>query len=224
MSFHDHDYPWLFHRDEVDLLEDELEDIYAKYSGESEGETMSEEAEILHEQIQTEEQSDAELTLRLGMDMLSDTRRPPQSEPPSSPVQDTEDDDEFAHLILQHPLYQRARVWTGQLRAFSKNGFERKDAHRRFFFRVYANVNLVPIKIFAALHEEMHEDRLGQVVAQEEYLLALTYTDRIRESLSHILYSVEEGEVVKHLQAQAEILKQALMTQLTALRRRNKML
>ncbi|MFA4845171.1 MAG: hypothetical protein WC654_01275 [Patescibacteria group bacterium] len=223
MSFHDSQYPWIFHRDEVDLLEDELEDLYAKYGSDSQGDSMSEEAVILQEQMDTEEQSDAEITLKLGMDMLHETRHPP-NHPQHSSSQEEQDEDEFTLFIRNHPLYQRARVWAGFLRSVAKIGYERGGERRRNFFRVYANVNLVPIKIFTALGEEMHEDRLGQIVAQEEYLLALIYLDRTRESLSHILYSVEEVEVIERLQTQGEIIKQALMSQLTTLRRRNKML
>ena len=138
--------------------------------------------------------------------------------------QDDESEERFVLSIRQHPLYQRTRVWTGHLRTVAKNGYDRGGVHRRNFFRVYANVNLVPIKIFAALCEEMHNDRLGQTVAQEEYLLALMYLERMRQSLSHVLYSVEEGEVVKLLQAQGEGLKQSILSQLSALRRRNTLL
>lgn len=222
MSYHDHDYPWLFRRDEVDLLEDELDDLYALYADDDKGQPMSEEAEILQEQIQTEEQSDAELTLRLGVGMLHGECHEHSQAWQASPQEHEHDDDDAVTLsIRRHPLYQRSRVWAAELRLFAKERFERDDVYRAAFFRVYVNVNLVPIKIFTALCEETHDDCVGQLIAEEAYLLSLTYLERIADSLSLVLHTMDEFEVIKRIQAQGEILRTGIIQQLTVLRRRN---
>jgi hypothetical protein len=220
MSFHDPHYPWLFHRDEVDLFEDELDDLYAKYGSDSKKGPLSLEAQVLMEQMETEDVSDAELTLKLGMGMLQER----QSEPPSSPLSEEACDDACTRSIRRHPLYQCSRLWAVHLRAFVKAGFERDDQYRVAFFRAFANTNLVPIKIFTALGEEMHDDPMGPTIAEEQYDLALTYLNRVKESLAAILYTVEELDVLKPLQAQADLLQQGITEQLRVLRGRNKRL
>lgn len=220
MSFHDHDYPWLFHRDEVDLLEDELEDLYTKFACDPQETPLTEEAAILREQWETEEFSDAELTLKLGLGMLREQRQAPPTVP--VPSDEEEDEEEFVESIRRHPLYQSARLWAALVRDLAKAGYDRQTHTSRHFFRAYANVNLVPIKIFAALAEEMCDDPLGQTVAEEEYILALIYLDRVRRSLSDILHSMEDFQSVERLQSRGGMLQEAIEHQLIHLRRRNK--
>lgn len=220
MSFHDHDYPWLFHRDEVDLLEDELEDLYATFACDPRETPQTDEAAVLREQWETEEFSDAELTLKLGLGMLHEQRQAPLTARGS--VDDEDEEEEFVESIRRHPLYQSARLWAAIVHDLSKAGYGRNDRFRRHFFRAYANVNLVPIKIFAALAEEMCDDPLGETVAEEEYLLALIYLDRVRRSLSAFLHSMEDFESIERLQSRGGMLQEAIEHQLIHLRRRKK--
>jgi len=77
MTLQDHDYPWVFRRDEIDILEDELEDLYEAFHRSEDGSSF--ESAILGEQLDTQEQSDRELSRRLGFDILE----PPPSALPS---------------------------------------------------------------------------------------------------------------------------------------------
>ncbi|MBI5794252.1 hypothetical protein HZA87_04190 [Candidatus Uhrbacteria bacterium] len=223
MSLHDHEYPWLFHRDEVDLLEDELDDLYAAFGTDPREAPMTQEAAVLQEQRQTEELADAELTLKLSMGMLHEDRHPV---PPvvESPADADEEEDHVLLGIRQHPLYQSARLWAALLRGLAKAGYDRDDHDRQHFFRAYANVNLIPIKIFAALCEQMHDDPLADTVAEGEYLLALTYLQRVRQSLSSVLHTMEDFESVERLQSRGAMLEHAIEEQLMLLRRHNKRL
>ena len=83
MSPQDQDFPWVFRRDEIDILEDELEDLYETYH--RPGDPPSFESSVLHEQLDTEERSDQELSTRLGFDVL---------EPPPPSVVSSRDADE----------------------------------------------------------------------------------------------------------------------------------
>ncbi len=222
MSFHDNHFPWLFHRDEVDLLEDELEDLYAKFACDPQETPLTVEAGILREQWETEEFSDAELTLKLGLGMLRERQAPDSSVEMSQ--DEVGEEEAFVQSIRQHPLYQSARLWAALIRDLAKAGYERQTHASRHFFRAYANVNLVPIKIFTALAEESCDDPLGQTVAEESYVLALIYLDRVRRSLSAILHSVEDAQSVQRLQSRGSLLQEAIEQQLIFLRRRNKKL
>ncbi len=185
MTAHLYGYPWIFCRDEIDLLEDELEDLYDAFQ--RPGDETSFESAILGEQLETEEGSDRQLSNRLGFEVsqpppaILNARSPLPPDPFSSWQR------ELAQ-IRAHPLYQQAKRWAMGVKSVAKDGYEQDTEYAGEFFRVYANVNLVPLKIFLALCEETHEDEIGWVVAREEYRLALTYVQRILESISFMTF------------------------------------
>src|SRR3989339_911379 len=156
MHAHDQNYPWIFHRDEIDLLEDELEDLYEKYGRDSES-LKTFESTILSEQMETEEQSDTQLSHRLGFDFfqkMSESSSFPPSEESQSFKEDFQQQTEF---IRNHVLYQKAKTWATSLRSITKQKYEEAGPYASEYFRIYANVNLVPLKVFMGLSEEFHE-------------------------------------------------------------------
>jgi len=209
------EYPWVFGRDDIDLLEDEIEDLFQQF-GRGANKTSDVEVQVLQEQVETEERSDAELAERLGLSMLeprADSTSPGgfHSSATSSPQIDN---------MRLHPLYQRARAWAQELRAWSKAAYETGTPGKGDVFRVYANVNLVPIKLFTGLHEEQHGDAIGLEVAEQEYQLALTYLERIIESLTLVLVLEEGIGPLVSLRGQAEELRAIVVGQLAAVRRK----
>ncbi|HLD20843.1 MAG TPA: hypothetical protein VJB64_01990 [Patescibacteria group bacterium] len=221
MTLQDHDYPWVFRRDEIDILEDELEDLYEAFHRSEDGSSF--ESAILGEQLDTQEQSDRELSRRLGFDVLEP---PPPAllsarESLTPPSDDPFDvwQQELTH-IRSHPLYQQAKRWAVGVKVVAKPVYEQGGGYAGECFRVYANVNLVPLKIFTALCEELHEDVVGWEIAQEEYRLALVYVERILESLSLMGLSVEMGDWVATSKAGAMELQKALVSARSNLSRR----
>jgi hypothetical protein len=218
MSIHDAHFPWIFHRDEVDLLEDELEDLYTKFGSASGEAPRSQEECILQEQMDTEDQSEAELTLMQGIDRLHNRH------PEPSVLEEEEHDETLEEACVsrlrQNPLFQRSRVWAVELGSLTKAGYDRGGSEAGAYFRVYANVNLVPIKVFAALAEVMHEDPMGSIMAEQAFMLALTYLQRIRESLAQILHSAEIYDLLKLLHRQSELIEQGVQQELRLLRER----
>ncbi|MBI4256666.1 hypothetical protein HY626_01255 [Candidatus Uhrbacteria bacterium] len=215
-----HDYPWVFRRDDIDLLEDELEDLYETFHRSEDGSSF--ESAVLGEQLETEEQSDRELSVRLGFDVLEP---PPPAvlsaresiDPPSDAFELWQQ--ELTHRRF-HPLYQQAKRWTVGVKSVAKRGYEQGGGYAGECFRVYANVNLVPLKIFTALCEEMHEDLVGWEIALEEYRLALMYIDRILESLSLMSLSLEMSDWVQTSRVGAMELREALLSARSNLSRR----
>ncbi len=212
MTPQDHDYPWVFRRDEIDILEDELEDLYEAFHR-SEKRT-SFESIVLGEQLETQERSDRDLSQRLGFDVL----QPPPStlltsrESTEAPGETFELwQQELAHIRI-HPLYQEAKRWAVRVKPVAKHGYEQGGGYAGECFRVYANVNLVPLKIFTALCEELHEDVVGWEIALEEYRLALTYVERILDSLSLMSLSVEMSDWVQTSKMEAVQLAEAIVS------------
>ncbi|MEK7620062.1 MAG: hypothetical protein AAB413_02375 [Patescibacteria group bacterium] len=218
MSPQDSDFPWVFRRDEIDILEDELEDLYEKYH--RPGDVPSFESSVLREQLDTEERSDQELSQRLGFDVLE----PPPEEVVSSRDSDVPSDtwsawqEELVH-VRSHPLYQQAKKWATVVKPTAKRGYEQGGAYAGELFRIYANVNLVPLKIFTALCEELHEDEVGYEIAREEYHLALMYIDRILESMSLMIFTLELSSWMEFSREGARTLRDAVKATLANLPR-----
>lgn len=213
----DDEYPWVFGRDEIDLLEDEIEDLFSQYGAGSD-QNGGVEVHVLKEQIETEEKSDEELSARLGMNFLESTDRPERSKS----FDERQRSPQRVGNMRMHPFYQKARLWAVELRKWAKHSYENGGAGTGDVFRIYANVNLVPIKLFTALHEEQHGDQIGLEVAEQEYQLAQTYLERILESLTVVLIVDETFGDLVTLRSQAEELRAIVIGQLAEVRRRKK--
>lgn len=230
MCSHDQDYPWVFRRNELDLLEDELEDLYERFSAGggpdsvwqlSDTKDICFEVAILQEQLDTEERSDHELSARLGFDVLEELPEPLLSAREGSSHDSAAEHGSFdSQSVRTHPLYQQSRQWMNIVKPMAKDGYERGGPYAAEWFRVYANVNLIPLKVFTALSEEFLDDEVGFVVAQEEYQLALLYLQRILESMTLMTFDIEYAERLRVSRAQTEELRSALASQLLSLRRR----
>ncbi|MBT5808176.1 hypothetical protein HOI18_02765 [Candidatus Uhrbacteria bacterium] len=182
--------PWLFHRDEVDLLEDQIEDLYHKHQGPLTP-TMTMEQEVLSEQLQTEEHSDIDLSENFKESFVDSMKR-------SKPQSFGETDISSPLLGLgahRHPLYRQARDWSVVVYDYAKERYD-DGVRTRDVFRVYANVNLVPIKLSVALLEEVGEGVMPVEIAIHEYRLANVYLKRVVDCLAHVgAQTIEDDSV-----------------------------
>lgn len=211
-------YPWQFQRDEIDVLEDEVEDLYDRHGR---GDIVTLEAEVLQEQMDIQEQSDAELALRLGLRGIN---------PMAPHVHEghTHEEPEALRAWLAdpsrtHPMYQYARLWALALREMAACGYETQTELQRDFFRIYADANLVPIKVYAGLCEGSHGDVLGVEVAVECLQLALVYVDRIQESLATLAQEAPFIAMVDRLRARGERLRPIIQRQAQELAHRHRL-
>ena len=207
----------MFHRDELDLLEDEIEDLQKKFP--REGDSAHVESLVLQEQIDTEDASDATLSIKLGLATLDG-------------VSLTEGDERIAledsymeisagsELFRKHPLYQRARRWCMHVRAYAKRGYDLHAQQEQAFFRAYVNSHTVPVKVFTGLCEESFTDVVGLEVAEEEFNLALTYVGRILESLSMAVLSADDFDYLSKVRVEGEELRAILIGKISEIRRR----
>ncbi|PJE77228.1 hypothetical protein COV05_00430 [Candidatus Uhrbacteria bacterium CG10_big_fil_rev_8_21_14_0_10_48_16] len=215
----DQDYPWVFHRDELDLLEDEMEDLYDRYHAQSSN-GSSFESVILTEQLEIEEESDKILSLRLGLESQGDVSEGLLSSRSGSDSSETDAWQQEVPSLRSHALYQQSKKWMERVKPFAKNAYEKGGGYAGEFFRVYIHSNLVPLKVFTALGEEVHEDQMGLEIAEEEYRLAILYLTRVLDSLSLMAFHVEVTQWVETCRRQTEALREVLSAQLTALKRR----
>ncbi len=207
----------MFRRDEIDLLEEEIDDLYKKHGGSSKTLAMSAEVAVLREQRDTEEQAETDLALKLSLRGINPVAA---LSPTPLCVQEEGLGDRPSDQIRAHPMYQFARAWACALREVAGYGYETHTKLRKDFFRVYANANLVPIKIFTALCEGSQEDKLGLEVAQEAFELAVVYMGRIQESLTRLRQDPLFVPFVDRLTSQRARLDIAVQTHLAQLKRR----
>jgi hypothetical protein len=66
----------MFERDEIDLLEEDIDDIYREHEPTKFGRVLKMEERVLQEQLETEEEFEADLVLRVGPErFLKETMR-----------------------------------------------------------------------------------------------------------------------------------------------------
>lgn len=178
---YDSSNPWLFRRDELDVLEDELDEVFDLHEQSRDPVHRSMEASVIAEQTRTEDSYERKLSDLLGPASLApeDTHVCEHCKdgfPDGVPLKDllTRDRD---------PLYVRAYRWANKVFAWSRESYWKFGMRNRDMFRVHVNAYLVPVKIAFALAEENRDDEHAPRITALEYDLALTYLARTRESL-----------------------------------------
>jgi hypothetical protein len=186
MAALDSEYPWVYYRDEIDLLEDQIEDLFERHDA-SLTDTLTMEQEVLQEQLKTEEVFEQSLANGFGRSVFLFGDSISASESDSSSSQNGMDH-ELSVLrkeVVRQPLYRIARAWAASVYTFTHQRYEHDAVRSRELFCAYANVNLVPIKLSVALIEEMRGDTLGIDMAIQEYKLTSIYLGRVADSLEH---------------------------------------
>ncbi|MBI4592111.1 hypothetical protein HY733_01550 [Candidatus Uhrbacteria bacterium] len=213
MNPHEQGYPWMFHRDEIDLLEDELEDLYETFPPDADPPTF--ETMVMREQWETEEQSEQELTSRLEGTLLEPLDPSLFSIRQVSACSDS--DESWHHEMVQmriHPFFQEAKRWVTFVKPLVKQRYEQAISDAPEWFRIYANLNMVLLKIFTGLCEERHGGEVGETLAWEAYQLAHTYVGRVAESFRLVSFCVEPQEWITQSRGQAEALRDTLAVKL----------
>ncbi len=179
------DNPWIFHRDEIDLLEEEMDDIYRAHRPSAHDPVSQMEDRVLKEQLQTEEQFETDVTI----DVEPEEVRPPHdffsgSLPDSLKAQSARD-----------PLYEVVYLWAKRAYAYAAEKYLSQQFKDEDVFRIYVNVNMIPLKLASALFEQMADDPVSQHIAQKEQQLCFTYLTRTLDSLQHRAFLGDEEAV-----------------------------
>lgn len=178
--FTDSQSPWTFERDEVDLLEEDIDDLYDSHQS-LDGKIKTMEEAVILEQLETEERAEAEFALHVDVKWLSKRKEEKQAwEKSFQPEQDLSCDTE------RPPFYETLFRFVDQVFLFATDLHKRGGNAAEHAFRVRMNIKMVPIKCAIAMSEETHEDPLSQAMAKKEYKLALVYLDRILISLAFL--------------------------------------
>lgn len=179
---HDSSNPWLFRRDEIDVLEEELDEVFDLHDKSRDPVHRSAEEAVIAEQTKTEDAYERKLSDLLGPASLA-----PEEGHACEHCKDGgfPDNVPLKDLLVRErdPLYARAYRWANRVFAWSRESYWKFGMRNRDMFRVHVNVYLVPVKIAFALAEEHRDDEHAPRIAALEFDLALTYLSRTRESL-----------------------------------------
>ena len=180
------DNPWMFHRDEIDLLEEEIDEIYERHDCESKDSVSQMEDRVLEEQQEIEERFETELILKIGPRALL---RPSHVHADPSTFTNEESLDHFLHTqSARDPLYSALYIWTQSVFIFARAHYFEQGNRQEGLFRMYVNVKMIPIKFVLFLEERCVEDVIAKEMANKEASLCLLYLERTIDSLQHLSF------------------------------------
>jgi hypothetical protein len=182
------DNPWIYRRDEIDLLEDEIEDIYTRFNGGKSG--TYDEQSVIEEQMETEDLSDLELTFLQSADTLENKHISD-----NCAYLELEDILSLRKMLKEQvqrdPLYSESFLWADAVFKFAKREYNSGINRSKEMFRIYLNVKMVPIKLSITRSEDGVLDSILLDIIEKEYSLALTYIERVIESLERLVMDYE---------------------------------
>lgn len=201
--------PWVFHRDEFNLLEEAFEGILRQHDKSIDGAAFPLEEQVIKEQLDTEEATENELASRIGVDWLDIVALAT-----SESIQHVDDTLSLRDALKQNgirdPLYQKAREWALAIHRWTKGEYIDEGVEGYDMYRAHLNVLLVPIKIAFAVTEEQHEDKHSADIADKEFQLAETYLDRVRESLLALNQALILPEAIQRRLQESVILMECI--------------
>ena len=176
------DNPWVFQRDELDLLEEEVEIVFQKGIGDHQMPFSDMEDRVLREQIQTEEWFEEEPS----SDPLHDLLELHQETSLEDEVQTHGSlKDVLRAHAMRDPLYEHVYLWTKRVYAYTTEHYMDLGIKDEDIFRAHVNVLMIPIK-FARIMADMHDADLTEDAQESPSVrVCLTYFSRTLDSLQH---------------------------------------
>ncbi|MEK7615424.1 MAG: hypothetical protein AAB431_03510 [Patescibacteria group bacterium] len=186
--------PWMFHRDEIDLLEEEMETIYQQHERAATDSVSEMEQRILREQIETEEQFEAELSLKMEPEHFL-RRSLPSEEAPAFLKEEPLDDLLRSH-VQRDPLYEAVYLWVARVFSYAHQRYIKEAIRSEDFFRIYVSVKMIPIKLSGVQVDPTIPDVVSQQIAKKDAQLCLIYFARTLDSLHHLSFLGDERATV----------------------------
>lgn len=182
----------MFHRDEVDLLEEDIDDLYDLHES-RDGRIQTMEQAIISEQLDTEEFAEADFAMHIDMRWLTD---PKKEVPPWDARNERVCNEESLKCDVERPpFYEHVFRFADHAYAYAMGVYDRKQASAEHAFRVCINVKMVPIKCANGIFEETYDDPMSRAVAKKEFRLAIVYLERVLISFAFL---ASEGDEHAH--------------------------
>jgi len=183
----------MFERNEIDLLEEDLDEIYQQHEPSIREPILKMEGRVLQEQLETETEFEADLALKIGSEhLLREVSE--DSETKSFGKQSLKD------ILQTHasrdPLYERVYLWAKHVANCSHDRYKHDKAHREDAFRAFVNVKMIPIKLACVRSEFSQRDSVSGQIAKKEQRLCLTYFTRTLQALKNLAFLGNEEAIL----------------------------
>lgn len=185
--------PWMFERNEIDLLEEDLDDIYQQYEPSIRDPILKMEARVLQEQLETEAEFEADLALKIGPEHFF--REVSSNLETKSFGKESLKDVLQAHAS-RDPIYERVYLWAKHVADYSHESYRHDKVHREDAFRALVNVKMIPIKLACVRSEFSQRDSVSGQIAKKEQRLCLTYFTRTLHALQNLAFYVDEEALI----------------------------
>lgn len=203
-------FPWVFHRDEVDLLEEDMDEFFRLFDVLSD-KAHDSELRVLKELEETEEQAEMELSNQMDVAMFIESANASEWN-----IHTSESEDDFEqHHATRPPLYEEVFLFTKEVFDFADRLYHEDTEDRECAFRICVNAKSVPIKLANAISEETQMGRLSAEVAKKEYGLAIVFLDRVLISLAYL--AAQGDDLARSFLPAGTVLLQQLKQQRTRL-------
>ncbi|MBI4714153.1 hypothetical protein HY771_03140 [Candidatus Uhrbacteria bacterium] len=196
--------PWMFERDEIDLLEEEIDDIYLQHEPSGRSSVLKMETRVLQEQFEIETEAEAELAMKIGpayllMEIMPETQKQPEQKESLKEIL-------RAHAV-RDPLYEHVFLWSRHVSDFARESYENLVEQKEDAFRAYVNVKMIPIKLVGVHSGFSRQDSVARQIAQKDRHLCLTYFAITLRSLQNFalvgnetaMILFKEGEILQKL-------------------------
>ncbi|MBI2475368.1 hypothetical protein HYV69_03010 [Candidatus Uhrbacteria bacterium] len=185
--------PWMFERNEIDLLEEDLDEIYKQHAPSIRGPILKMEGRVLQEQLETEAEFEADLALRIGPEHLL-------SLDSSDREIKTFAKESLKEVLRAHtfrdPLYERVYLWAKHVAHYARYFYKHDKVYREDAFRALVNVKMIPIKLACVRSEFSQRDSVLGQIAKKEQRLCLTYFTRTLHALQNLTFSGDEEAII----------------------------
>lgn len=207
------EYPWGSRRDELSVLEGEFDDLCRRHDraqGAGDGQAWEAEEAVLREQSDAEDESEAELTRRIGPGWIDAPEECPHEghdhdHAPPGALRPARPERPLRDLLRadadRDPMYERALALAAATHRWAKGAYAQE--RHPLTYRAWVNACLVPMKVSYALNELLFDDPFAEEVAGKELELAGRYLGRSHASLRALfeegaLPEAEKGLVAAH--------------------------
>lgn len=183
----------MFERNEIDLLEEDLDDIYQEYEPSTREPILKMEGRVLQEQLETEAEFEADLALKIGPEHL--LRESSLDSEAKSFGKESLKDVLQAHAS-RDPIYERVYLWAKHVANYSHENYKHDKVHSEDAFRALVNVKMIPIKLACVRSEFSQRDSVSGQIAKKEQRLCLTYFTRTLQALQNLAFSGDEEALI----------------------------
>lgn len=174
--------PWVFKRDEMDMLEEKVDAIFDAHEKTKDKAMHDMEEIVLKEQNTFEEKLEKEVLDEIGSGGVIKnihTHRTPWA------VRSIQE--QLSSELKRDPLYEVVTVWTNGLYEWAHHQYTKREDAILPVYRIYLYSCIIPLKLSFSLQEVHSGEANSNILARKELTLAQEYVRLIIKALEALI-------------------------------------